>query len=257
MDPHRSEVSDPGAAYSASSTRITDIPSSLRPREEFERRGAAAVSDEVLLAILLRSGTPKKNVIALARELLVRTGGLGALSKMSFEELLALGVKGFGKVKAMELASALELGRRAAAQAPGDRPPAVREPETVYRLIAPLAHSLAQEVFWVVLLDTKNRLIGRPVEAHRGTLNSSPVHPREIFKRAISHSAAAVILAHNHPSGDPTPSAEDITITKRLIEGARLLGINVLDHVIIGTPGANTPGHLSLRERGLVSFEGG
>lgn len=255
MDLLKSEQTKPDEAYSASSSPIKSIPSELRPREEFMRRGSGSVADDTLLAILLRSGTPQKNVTALARELLVRTGGLSALAKMGHEELLALGIKGLGTVKSMELAAALELGRRVAAYDPGERPLAVREPGSVYRLVAPLTHDLTQEVFWVVLLDIKNRPIGPPLETTRGLLNSSPVHPREVFTRAVRHAAAAVILAHNHPSGDPTPSTEDITITKRLIEAARIIGISVLDHVIIGRPSSDGPGYLSLRERGLVAFD--
>jgi DNA repair protein RadC len=255
MEQQHSEVFDPTIAYSASATCIKNIPTELRPREEFVRRGGTAVADEILIAILLRSGTPKKNVIALARELLVRAGGMAALSKMGFEELLGLKIKGLGPVKAMELAAAIEIGRRACARTPGEKPSPVREPASVYRLAAPLAHGQTQEVFWVLLLDIKNCLIGRPLEATRGLINSSPVHPREVFNRAIRHAAAAVILVHNHPSGDPTPSAEDITITKRLVEAARIIGIKVLDHVVVGAPGPDTPGYLSLRERGLVNFD--
>lgn len=255
MDQLKSESPAPHEAYDASATPIKNIPSELRPREEFVRRGGGAVADDTLLAILLRSGTPQKNVTALARELMVRAGSLGALAKMGYDELLALDIKGFGKVKAMELAAALELGRRAATRVPDDKPAAVREPEAVYRLVSPLVHDLSQEVFWVLLLDIKNRLIGQPIETTRGLLNSSPVHPREVFNRAVRYAAAAVILVHNHPSGDPTPSSEDIAITKRLVEAARIIGITVLDHVIIGRPGNGAPGYLSLRERGLVGFD--
>ena len=255
MDRPASDTPAPSEAYGASATPIKSIPSEMRPREEFLRRGTV-VGDDILLAILLRSGTPKKNVTALARELLLRAGSLGALAAMGFEELLALGIKGLGKVKAMELTAAFELGRRALQSGVvKERPAAVREPDMVYRLVAPLARDLAQEVFWVVLLDVKNRIIGRPIETTRGLINSSLVHPREVFTRAVRHAAAAVILAHNHPSGDPTPSSEDIAITKRLVEAARILGITVLDHVIIGRPGSGTPGYLSLRERGLVGFD--
>lgn len=138
--------------------------------------------------------------------------------------------------------------------------PSIRCPEPVAALLAPLAAALKQEVFWVLLLDTKNKLIGEPVEATRGLLDSSPVHPREVFGPAVREAAASIILAHNHPSGDPTPSTQDIDITKRLVEASRILGIRIVDHVIIGTRGVGDldsigPGYVSLRERNLVAFE--
>jgi len=234
---------------------VKELPQEMRPREEFQRRGAENVPDEILLAILLRSGVPGKNVTELARELLRRYSGLANLSKADHAELLGCKIKGLGKVKAMELAAALELGRRAAQQGPRHESPAIREPESVYRIVSPLARTLQQEIFWVLLLDTKNKLIGQPVETTRGLLDTSPVHPREVFSKAVRYSAASVILAHNHPSGDPTPSKEDLDITRRLIEAARILGIRVVDHLIVGKPSAATPGYVSLREKNLVAFE--
>jgi DNA repair protein RadC len=207
------------------------------------------------VAIILRSGKRGRNVIDLARDLLRAAGGLGALSRASHEEILAHHIAGLGPVKAMELAAALELGRRAAGQQPAAEPPSVRDPAAAARLIHPLTHALQQEVFWTLLLDTKNRLIGQPVEASRGLLDASPVHPREVFSKAIRHGAAAVILAHNHPSGDPTPSPEDLRVTRQLIEASRVLGIRVLDHIIVGRPSDSQPGFLSLRDKGLVSFD--
>ena len=131
---------------------IHELPVEMRPREEFLRRGAANVPDEILLAILLRSGMKGKNVTELARELLRRAGGLASLAKADFEELLGHKIKGLGQVKAMELAAALELGRRAAQQGPRHESPAIREPESVYRIVSPLARTLQQEIFWVLLL---------------------------------------------------------------------------------------------------------
>lgn len=137
--------------------------------------------------------------------------------------------------------------------------PAIREPEAAYRLIRPIMDAStsgnAQEAFYALLLDTKNKVIGAPVECLRGLLDTCPVHPREVFREAVRNSAASVILAHNHPSGDPTPSKEDIDITRRLLEAGRILGIRVVDHVICGKPSASTPGYVSLREKNLVAFE--
>lgn len=137
--------------------------------------------------------------------------------------------------------------------------PAIREPETAYRLLAPVMSAATcgnlQEAFYALLLDTKNKIIGVPVECLRGLLDCCPVHPREVFREAVRNSAASVILAHNHPSGDPTPSKEDCDITRRLIEAGRILGIRVIDHIICGKPSASTPGFVSLREKNLVGFE--
>ncbi len=258
MGPHPSYPSD-RALYPDAPLTVKELPAAMRPRELLEQRGAQNVPDETLLAILLRSGVPGKNVTELARELLRRFNGFDGLVKADFHELRSLRIKGLGKVKCMELAAALELSRRAFEQrrlhdSRHDDPP-VREPETVYRLLAPLARGQQQEIFWAVLLNTKNRMIGQPIETTRGLLDSSPVHPREVFSKAVRYSAASVILAHNHPSGDPTPSKEDVDITRRLIEAARILGIRVLDHIIIGRPAPDAPGYVSLREKNLVAFE--
>ena len=254
MAPHPSYPPE-AAVYPDAPMTIHELPVEMRPREEFLRRGAENVPDEVLLAILQRSGMQGKNVTELARELLRRYKGLADLAKADFEELCGCKIKGLGKVKAMELAAALELGRRAANQGPRHDSPPIREPESVYRILSPLTRNLQQEIFWVLLLDTKNKLIGQPVETTRGLLDTSPVHPREVFSKAVRYSAASVILAHNHPSGDPTPSKEDIDITRRLIEAARILGIRVVDHLIVGKTTSSAPGFVSLREKNLVAFE--
>ena len=139
------------------------------------------------------------------------------------------------------------------------RNPSVRDPEAAYSLLRPLLTAAtggdAQESFMVILLDTKNKPIGIPRECTRGLLDTSLVHPREVFREAVRDSAASVILGHNHPSGDPTPSKEDIDITRRLIEAGKILGIRILDHVICGRPSDATPGYVSLREKNLVTFE--
>ena len=137
--------------------------------------------------------------------------------------------------------------------------PTIRDPEAAYRLLRPLMDAAtsgdAQEAIFVLLLDTKNRAIGSPVECCRGLLAQCPVHPREVFREAVRQNAASLILAHNHPSGDPTPTEEDIDITRRLIEAGKILGIHVVDHVICGRPSDTTPCYVSLRDKGLVQFE--
>jgi DNA repair protein RadC len=236
------------------SRSVRELPSEMRPREELQRRGATNVADEVLLAILLRSGLRGRNVIELAREILVRAGGLRGLQGASFEELRALGVPGLGQVKAMELAAAFELGRRAAGQGPSAERLSLRDPAGVWRLLEPRARLLRQEVFWVLLLDAKHCLIGQPNQVTAGLVDATPVHPREVFAPFMTHRAAAIIVAHNHPSGDPTPSQEDLRITRQLVDTARIMDFRLLDHVIIGQAREERPGYLSLREQGLVAF---
>jgi len=137
--------------------------------------------------------------------------------------------------------------------------PAVRDPEAAYRLLRPVMSAATsgdlQETFFVLLLNTKNKIIGAPIECMRGLLNQCPVHPREVFREAVRQSAASVILAHNHPSGDPTPSKEDIDITLRLNKAAQILDIRIVDHIVCGRPSDTTPGYVSLRDKGLVKFD--
>ena len=153
---------------------------------------------------------------------------------------------------AMDYAAAME----ACAAYVAVQRPAIRDPEAAYRLLRPLIEGAtsgnAQECFMVILLDTKNKVIGAPVECLRGLLDQCPIHPREVFREAVRQSAACMILAHNHPSGDPTPSKEDIDITRRLVEAGKILGIPIVDHVICGRPSDMSPGFVSLREKNLV-----
>lgn len=235
--------------------RIKDLPDEMKPREEFEARGARQVSTATLLAILLRAGIPGKNVTALAHELLNTFGGIDKLFHADYDELLQARIKGLGKVKCMELAAAIELGRRAFLTEKAAPSASIRSPEEVYARLKPLAHNVQQEIFWVILLDTKNKPIGLPIEVSRGVLDSTPVHAREIYAKAIRCHAGAIILAHNHPSGDPTPSREDIEITRRIIEAGRIIGIPVFDHIVVGSPSRVETPYVSLRERGLVNFK--
>ena len=243
------------AAYPDAPQTVKELPQEMRPREEFQRRGAENVPDEILLAILLRSGMRGKNVTELARELLRRYNGLADLSKADYDELLGCKIKGLGKVKCMELAAAIELGRRAFLTEKTAPSASIRSPEEVYARLKPLAHNVQQEIFWVILLDTKNKPIGLPIEVSRGVLDSTPVHAREIYAKAIRCHAGAIILAHNHPSGDPTPSREDIEITRRIIEAGRIIGIPVFDHIVVGSSSRVETPYVSLRERGLVNFK--
>jgi DNA repair protein RadC len=243
-------VNEEGGVYQV---RANDLPKALQPREKFDRLGPENLSESDLLAILLRTGTAGTNVVELAEALLMQYGSLSALSRTSIAELQK--IHGIGREKAKILKAALEIGRRLVQENVGENP-RIASPEEAAAVLRERARSLDREVFWVLLLDTKSRLMAPPCEVSKGTLNSSLVHPREIFKPAIQHSAASVILAHNHPSGDPSPSAQDIRITKKLIEAGKTMEIKVLDHLIMGRKtrdGAND--FFSLRESGLAEFE--
>ena len=232
--------------------RVCDMPAQLRPREEFERVGVENVSDAVLLALILRTGTKGMNVVEVSQRLLSAFGSLTALAKATVKDLQA--IDSIGPVKAQMIKAAMELAQRLARESVGERP-FVITPEQATAVLRERARVLQHEVFWALMLDTKNRLIGEPKQISQGTLNSSLVHPRELFKKAIEHSCAAIILAHNHPSGDPTPSSEDIKITKQLISAGEVMGIRILDHIVIGHRKHNSnTDFLSLRESGLVQF---
>jgi DNA repair protein RadC len=233
--------------------RIRDLPPRQRPREQMELRGADKVSDVVLLSIILAKGIQGLNVIDLAEELLNRYRTLSALAGASVDELKA--IRGMGPVKAQILVASLELAKRLSEERTTERQ-IIRTPADAASLLAEQARSLQQEMFWMLPLDARNHLQKKaPVEISKGLLDASLVHPREVFKPAIACSSAAIVLVHNHPSGDPTPSAEDIRITRQLVEAGKVLDVRVLDHVILGkaSSGENT-GFLSLRESGLVQF---
>jgi len=232
--------------------RVCDMPLQLRPREEFERVGAENVSDVVLLALIVRTGSAGMNVVEVSQQLLASFGSLTALARASAADLQA--IDSIGPVKAQMIKAAMELAQRLTRESVGEKP-LITTPEQAAAVLRERARILQHEVFWALLLDTKNRLIGEPRQISEGTLNSSLVHPRELFKQAIQQSSAAIILAHNHPSGDPTPSAEDIKVTKQLIGAGEVMGIKVLDHIVLGHRRHHTDtDFLSLREAGLVNF---
>lgn len=232
--------------------RVKDLPKSLQPREKFDRLGAENLSEADLLALILRTGTTGLNVVELAETLLFKYGSLSALSRASVAELQR--VHGIGREKAKILKAALEMGRRLVQESVGENP-RVASPEEAAAVLRERARGLDREVFWVLLLDIKSRLVAPPYEVSKGTLNSSLVHPREVFKPAVQHSAAQVILAHNHPSGDPSPSSQDVKITRKLVEAGRMMDILVIDHVIIGRKmSEGRDDFMSLRESGLVVF---
>ncbi len=238
--------------YYVFSQPMRSLPEEARPRELFDRLGAEAMSDQQLLAIILRSGVKGRSVMDLANGLLHEYGTLQGLAEVSTHDLKA--IHGMGRVRAQVVKAALELARRLAV-VPSTVPPTVRTPEEAASLLRHEAQTSDVESFWVLLLDRKYRLRRPPVRITRGILDASLVHPREVFKEAIRSSSAALVLLHNHPSGDPTPSAEDLRITRQLVEAGRVVDIEVLDHVIMGRRhGTDGRDFLSLRESGLISF---
>lgn len=222
---------------------IRELPSNERPRERLQHHGPSAVSTAELLAIQLRTGTQERSALGLGELLLSQFNGLRGVANASIEELSR--VKGVGPVKAVQIAAAVELGKRLSAISDFERP-TIQSPQDVANLLLPELRDAKKEHFKSLLLDTKNRLI-KIVTVSVGILDSSLVHPREVYRDAIAVSAASLIVAHNHPSGDPTPSAEDNRVTQRLAECGELLGIELLDHIIIGDNR-----WVSLKERGLL-----
>ena len=209
---------------------IIHWPETERPRERLLREGPASLSDAQLLAILLRVGRQDASAVQVAIEVLHRLGGLGGLANCGQEELCS--ISGIGPAKAAQLKAALELGKRALA-APLSTGTRITSSAELYKHYHPRVRDLRHEIFQVILLDAKNAVI-RDATVSEGSLTLSIVHPREVFNLAVRESAAAVIFLHNHPSGDPTPSHEDRTLTARLVSAGEVLGIRVLDHVIIG-----------------------
>jgi DNA repair protein RadC len=218
-------------------------PESERPRERLYWNGPDALADTELLALQLGSGCRGRSAIDVAREVLGTYGSLADVAAREAAELAR--VPGVGRAKAARLAAAFELTRRLRARTPGTRV-VLSSPAEVYAAFAPLMEDLRHEVFRVALLDAQNALL-RDRVVSEGTLSASLVHAREVFKPAILESAASVILLHNHPSGDPTPSREDVRLTRQLVECGRLLELPVRDHVIIGRGR-----FASLAERGII-----
>src|SRR4030067_471346 len=209
---------------------IHDLPKPERPRERLEKFGPEALSAQELLALIVGRGIPQKSVLNIAQELLTRFGNIKAISQATIEELSQ--IKGIGLAKAAQIKACFELGKREELE-PELKNFNIKDPESVVKAIRASIKDKAKEHFKLILLNPRNKIIGISTISI-GTLNASLVHPREVFKDAIMHSAASVVLAHNHPSGDPEPSEDDLTIIKRLVESGKILGIEVIDHIIIG-----------------------
>ena len=222
--------------------RIKELPAGERPRERLRESGEASLSNSELLAIILRTGTAAENVLGLAARILARFGGLVGLARAGFGELCA--ERGIGEAKAAQLKAALELGKRLASTQPEERV-VVRSPQDVANLLMAEMGFLDQEHLRVVLLNSKNQVMAVP-EVYRGSVNTSLIRASELFREAVRENCPAIIVVHNHPSGDPTPSAEDVQVTEQIVAAGKLLDIEVLDHLIVGQQS-----YASLKERGL------
>ncbi|MCF6138098.1 RadC family protein [Pseudalkalibacillus berkeleyi] len=222
---------------------IRDFPLNERPRERMLKEGANVLSNQELLAILLRSGTKEESVLQLAQRVIQQFEGLNLLKDATVDELTS--VKGIGNAKAIEILASLELGKRVSRLQLDERY-IIRSPDDGANYVMDEMRFLSQEHFVCIYLNTKNQVLHKQT-VFIGSLNASIVHPREVFKEAMKRSAASIICFHNHPSGDPSPSREDIEVTQRLTECGKIMGIDLLDHIIIGDQK-----FVSLKEKGYV-----
>jgi len=210
--------------------RITDLESSQRPRERLAKLGPSALSNAELIAILLRVGVKGENAVQVGQRLLQTFGGISGMHTASFEDVCAQ--HGIGEAKAAQIKAAIELGRRLTLETPEERP-SIHSPADAAALVQYEMSALEQEELWIMLLDTRNHVVDI-LKVYRGSLNSSQVRVGELFKDAVRRTSAAIIVVHNHPSGDPTPSPDDVALTRAVVEAGRLLDIEVLDHLVIG-----------------------
>lgn len=224
------------------SYRITDLAESDRPRERLARLGPQALNSAELLAILIRAGVKGENAVQVGQRLLQTFGGIRGLHKATFEEVKSQ--RGLGEAKASTIKAAIELGRRLSLESPEERP-VIHSPADAAALVMYEMSALEQEHLRVMLLDTRNQVIDI-VELYHGSLNISMIRVGEVFKPAVRRNIASIIVVHNHPSGDPTPSPDDVAVTRAIVEAGKLLDIEVLDHLVIGQGK-----FVSLKERGL------
>ena len=227
--------------------KFSEMPPDERPREKLAAHGEAALSEPELLAILLRTGVKGANAVDVARELLERYGSLTGLSRCTLDELSK--IRGVGFAKAVQLVAAFGIGKRlACARAKNQK---LDSPESIEALVGPEMRMLRKESLRVVLLDTRYHLL-RVEEVSLGTINESIAHPRDVLRPALISSAYAIVIVHNHPSGDASPSQTDHSLTRRLAEAAELLQIKLLDHIIIGALTEGSPGYFSFKEAGVL-----
>src|SRR5436853_7728728 len=227
--------------------KIREMPQEERPREKLAAHGASALTDPELIAILLRTGVAGKNAVEVGRELLKKHGSLRGLSRCTVDELRK--IRGVGFTKAVQLAAAFDLGRRIAQETLAKQK--IDSTEMANELVGAEMRRLRKESLRVILLDTRYHLI-RIEEVSIGSVNESIAHPRDVFRPAVVSSAYAMIVVHNHPSGDPSPSQTDHSLTRRLAEAAELLQIKLLDHIIIGAPADGRWPYFSFKEAGIL-----
>lgn len=228
-------------------SRIKDLPHRERPRDRLAEQGAEALADAELIAILLRTGLRGQSAVEVGKALIQRFGSLGELARATLEELQK--IRGVGRDKAIALKAAFTLARRMAAEIQ-TAAPLLDQPEAVADLLREECRPYTVEHFYALLLDTRRRLVRKEVLT-QGTLDAAIVHPRDVFRHAVAANASAVVLVHNHPSGDPTPSKADITVTRDLIRAGQLLKIEVLDHIILGRrTNERERDYFSLKEHG-------
>ena len=227
--------------------KIREMPQEERPREKLAAHGAAALTDPELIAILLRTGVVGANAVEVGRELLKRYSSLAGLSRCTVDELAK--IRGVGFAKAVQLVAAFGLGQRLARETLSKQK--IDSPELANELVGAEMRRLHKESLRVILLDTRYHLI-RIEEVSIGSVNESIAHPRDVFRPAVVSSAYAMIVVHNHPSGDPSPSQTDHSLTRRLAEAAELLQIKLLDHIIIGAPSEQGAGYFSFKEAGVL-----
>jgi DNA repair protein RadC len=230
-----------------SQLKIREMPEDDRPREKLIARGAGALTDAELIAILLRTGLPGANAVQVAAEMLARYKSLNGLSRCTVDELK--GIPGIGPAKAVQLVAAFGLGQRLAKETLAREK--IDSPALVYELLGAEMRSLHKESLRVILLDTRFRL-QHIQEVSLGSVNESIAHPRDVFRPAVISSAYALIVVHNHPSGDPSPSQSDHSLTRRLVEASELLQIKLLDHIIIGAPAEGRSPYFSFKEAGVL-----
>jgi DNA repair protein RadC len=216
---------------SKNSFTVRDLPRDERPRERLKRLGAGNLSVQELLAIIMGRGISKESVLVTSQRLLDKFKTIYGISEATIEELQQ--IRGIGLAKACQIKAAFELASRWKDKSDKNPSASISAPEDIYKELRFKARGKKKEYFWAVLLDTRNKII-KSVEISIGSLDSSIVHPRELFKEAISASASSIIIAHNHPSGNTQPSEEDIKLTKRLKEGGDIVGIEIIDHIILG-----------------------
>jgi len=221
---------------------IRDLPKEERPRERLVKFGEQALSAQELLQLILGRGISGESVAVTAQKLLAQFGSLQKLAEASIEELSS--IKGIGLAKAAQIKAVFEISRRLSTQAPSYKSKELTDPEKVYRLVKSKLKDYHKEHFYIIALNSRNYSIS---EVSVGSLNTSIVHPREVFAEAIKNKAASVVFAHNHPSGDPEPSEDDLEITKQLTESGKILGIEVIDHIII-----TKTGFISFKEKNLI-----